>query len=90
MDINKEDAFILKDTREHKMYPKINISKEERLTLKNIRINEDILIFCYCICNFKIYSIVYYHFILLYPIGYVFRPFTMSLLSMEIQLNPPL
>ena len=81
---------MLKETRGHKMYPKININKEEHLALKNIRINEDILIFCYCIYNFRIYSIVYYHFILLYLIGYVFPPFTMSLLCMEIQLNPPL
>ena len=73
---------MLEDTREHKMYPKRNINKEKHLTLKNIRMNEDILIFCYCICNFKIYSIVYYHFILLYPIGYVFPPFRMSLLCM--------
>ena len=85
-----DDAFTLKETRGHKMYPKININKEEHLALNNTRINEDILIFFYCICNFIRYSIVYYHFILLYPNIDVFPPFKMSLLCMDIQLNPPL
>ena len=79
---------MLKETRGHKKYLKININKEEHLALKNIRINEDILLFCYCIRNFRRDSVVYYHFILLYPIRDVFPPFRMSLLCMEIQLNP--